>query len=262
MQRNSIVNWAFGIKGAIESTVRDNFPSELRTWPLMQSFVFDAYALTDNYAVYVLRDKLSGVVAGKFEMQEFPHPDWPSLPPQPDQIELWQFFFRDRFQLREEDVAVVFPLHDSGTNDPSKDYELFTTEEQYFWSAQISYIVGRYKAHLDTMSKNTPTYNQNITYNVNGTNSRVNVNSTDSSTNVVSSDTTKVFADLRSAIQNIPDPTARQNLVAEADGLEKAHHSGGFLQKYQAFMASASDHITVLGAVLPALAGLLSTAAF
>ena len=91
-----------------------------------------------------------------------------------------------------------------------------------------------------------------------GHNARLNVNSTDHSMNAVAMPTDQVFGDLRELTQTIADEQARTDILARIDALENAKGTGGFLAAYQAFMSTASDHITVFGAFLPALAQLLS----
>ena len=66
-------DWAFGVRGAVENTVRRAFPSELRRWPILQTFDFEAYTIGDVHFVIVVRDKLSGVPAGPGVPRPFPY---------------------------------------------------------------------------------------------------------------------------------------------------------------------------------------------
>lgn len=258
MRENFTADWAFGIRGAIEKIVRSNFPQDIRSWPCLQSFDFEAYALPENYILIILKDKLSGITTGPGICSEFPHSGLPALPPRVSDIELWQFYLRSKFSLREEDAPFLVPVKDSGKSDASKDYELFTAEEKFFWNQQISYVVSRYKAHLQAMTKQPPVQSTNITYNLSGTGARVNVNSTDSSVNLISTEVSTVFSQVRKAVGQIPDPTARLEIGRAVDEMEQAHGSSNFLQKYQAFIASAANHMTVLAPIIPALTGLLT----
>ena len=180
------------------------------------------------------------------------------LPPKVSDIKLWQFYLRSKFSLREEDAPFLVPVKDSGKSDASKDYELFSAEEQLFWNRQLSYVVSRYKAHIQAMTKQPPVQPANITYNLSGTGARVNVNSTDSSVNMISTEVSKVFAQVREAVSQIPDPNARQEIGRAVDGMEQAHGSSNFLQKYQAFVTSAANHMTLLAPIIPAITGLLT----
>ena len=258
MREHFTADWAFGIRGAIENIVRSNFPQDLRSWPLLQSFDFEAYALPENYVLLILKDKLSGIPAGPGVCSTFPHAGLPVLPPNISDIELWQFYLRSKFSLREEDAPFLVPVKDSGKNNASKDYELFSAEEQLFWNRQISYVVSRYKAHLQAMTKQSPVQPTNITYNLSGTGARVNINSTDSSVNIISTEVSKVFAQVREAVGLIPDPTARIEIGRAVDEMEQSHGSSNFLQKYQAFITSAANHMTVLAPIIPAVTGLLT----
>ena len=88
-----------------------------------------------------------------------------------------------------------------------------------------------------------------------GDNSRFNLNSTDNSVNVVSQD---VFTQLRETTASIADETARDNILARIEEMEKAKESGMFIQAYQNFMASAAAHVTVFAPLLPLLTKMLS----
>ncbi|CAG0974391.1 hypothetical protein MTYP_01409 [Methylophilaceae bacterium] len=211
-----------------------------------------------TYVVLILKDKLSGIPAGPGICSPFPHAGLPELPPKVSDIELWQFYLRSKFSLREEDAPFLIPIKDSGKNNASKDYELFSAEEQLFWNRQISYVVSRYKSHLQAMTKQSPVQPTNITYNVSGSGARVNINSTDSSVNIISTEVSKVFAQVREAVDRIPDPAQRGEIERTVNEMEQAHGSSGFLQKYQAFIASAANHMTILAPVIPAVTGLLT----
>lgn len=62
MRHMFTADWAFGFAGTLEKNVRQTCPQLLRSWPLLQSFNFEAYELPHNYLLLILRDKLSGVL--------------------------------------------------------------------------------------------------------------------------------------------------------------------------------------------------------
>jgi hypothetical protein len=257
MRENLTADWAFGIKGAIENIVRNNFPRELRNWPLLQTFDFEAYTLHPDYLVIILKDKLSGIPAGPGVPTPFPHSDHPIIPPKLSDMELWQFYLREKFSLREEDAPLLIPIHDSGRNSAAEDYKLFSTEEKMFWDHQIRYIVARQMNYLHKEEPAMPNSPINITYNVSGTNTRVNINSKDSSVNISKIDN-NVFAELRYASQQIEDEGQRNKIVNKIDEMEKAHGTASFLQKYKDFMSMISDHVTVFAPFIPVLSNLLT----
>src|SRR5215470_3072235 len=175
------VDWAFGIVGAIETVVRREFPRELRLWPLLHAFNFDAFSIDDGWFVVVLKDKLNGIPAGNSRLVPFPHLDHPLVPPTQANIMEWHSYLIDKFTLRSEDAAIVLPIHDSGKHDVSGDYELFSAEEKVLWDLQLRAIIARQKAGFEGGEGPRPVGPVNITYNVAGTNARVNINSKDSS---------------------------------------------------------------------------------
>ncbi len=258
MRNNFTTDWAFGIKGAIENIVRNHFPNDLRTWPLLQTFDFEAYSLPGNYMAIILKDKLSGIPAGPGIAKDFPFQDFPSLPPKHGDIELWQYYLRSKFKLRAEDAAFLIPIRDSGRNDAGADYDLFDLEEQMFWNAQIHLVITTYKAHTQATMTAKPNQPTSITYNVSGTNTRVNINSKDSSVNTATIDSSRVFFQLREAISQVEDPHERKRVESSIEALESSFGTSEFLGQYQQFISTISNHITVFGPLLPALASLLS----
>jgi hypothetical protein len=159
-------DWAFGIRGAIENIVRSGFPSDLRSFPLLQAFDFESYHINEEYLIMVFRDKISGIPAGPGEPAPLPYSDYPSLPLTLKNVELWQAYLRNKFNLREEDAGIVIPLRDSGKGAP-EDYALFSVEEQEIWNYQIRLTVARHKAHIERPTLNSPITPASITYYVN-----------------------------------------------------------------------------------------------
>ncbi|MFM9958518.1 MAG: hypothetical protein ACKVZJ_10610 [Phycisphaerales bacterium] len=99
----------------------------------------------------------------------------------------------------------------------------------------------------------------NIT--VNGPNTRVNIHSVDNSTNTNTIVSSQVFADLRAALTRVDAPAEDiERLRAKVDALEAAAGQPGFLDRYNDFIASAANHMTVISPFLPALGQVLKTA--
>lgn len=68
----------------------------------------------------------------------------------------------------------------------------------------------------------------------------------------------RVFFELREQAKSIADDAARADILARIDALESTQGTGGFLAAYQSFMATASNHITVFGFLLPVLTQMLT----
>lgn len=255
-------DWAFGIRGAIEDTVRRAFPSELRQWPVLQSFDFETYAVGDEHFVMVLRDKLSGIPAGPGVPQPFPHADHPPLPLSSKNIEQWLSYLTRKFELRSEDIAMILPIHDSHHSDAAADFDLFSPQERQLWSHQLNVGISRQMAGLKVSPQSSSSSPVNITYNVSGTNARVNVNSSDASTNVASMVPVELFQQLLEAIRVASEQTANRDKIERSiEDMGSTYGTSRFADSYMTFMSVLADHIQVFGPIvapyLPALAKLV-----
>jgi len=255
MRENMTVDWAFGIRGALENMVKENFPSEIRNWPLIQVFDFEAYTINDQFMVIILKDKLAGVPYGPGKPKAFPFSDHPSLPPQEKDVDLWQAYLRNKFSLRNEDAAVLFPIKDSGKSSAVEDYKLFTKEEKLFWDHQIKFILVWQMTHLKLGINTTPIQPTSIT--VSGDGSRVNIGSQDSSINIISKENTEIFDQLKELLAKIKDENDRNNISKAITEMENSVGTKDFNYKYKDFMATIADHITVFGPLAAALASMI-----
>lgn len=255
MRNMFTADWAFGFRGTLEENVRQACPQLLRSWPLLQSFNFEAYELPHNYLLLVLHDKLSGVPAGPGVPSQFPHMNYPPLPPTVDDIPLWQFYIRQTLNLAPGDVGFLVPAHDSGKSDARADYALFTPQEKFYWHQQFVHIFSEQKQWLESIMKSaSPTV---TTYNVSGPNARVNVGSTDNSSNVVSTDNVQLFLQLRELLAHVPDQSKRDAIADAVNDMEQTAGKPTFTQHYTRFISLASDHVGLFSALLPALTALL-----
>lgn len=256
MRNMFTADWALGFTGALEQNVRQACPKLLRSWPLLQSFNFEAYELPQNYVLLVLHDKLSGIPAGPGMPTPFTHANLPPLPPNEGDIPLWQFYIRKTLNLTPSDVGFLVPIHDSGKNDAIADYALFSPNEQFHWHRQFDYIFSEQKHWLESSMQ---TFSPNVnTYNLSGPNARVNFGSTDNSNNVVSTSNAELFLKLRDLLVNIPDHAKRNALASVVNDMEQAAGKPSFTQQYTQFISLAAEHIGLFSDLLPALTALLS----
>lgn len=92
---------------------------------------------------------------------------------------------------------------------------------------------------------------QNIIYNVNGANAKVNINPTDQSTNYVTLNPSDIFDKLTELLrENVQDNTELLKLVAE---MREEQGKSDYLTKYQNFIATAANHISLIAHYIPAL---------
>ncbi|MCC6348399.1 MAG: hypothetical protein IT347_02275 [Candidatus Eisenbacteria bacterium] len=95
-------------------------------------------------------------------------------------------------------------------------------------------------------------------FHISGDNARVNINSVDQSANVVNTTPEALFRDLIRAIERgVADASQRTDLVERVKALEAARGTPSFVDQYQAFIASAAAHMTLLSPFIPALTQLL-----
>jgi len=99
---------------------------------------------------------------------------------------------------------------------------------------------------------------QTVSYNIHGAHSRVNIQSEDHSSNVVSFFDQRVFSDIRNAIdRGLPDNSERNAILSKLGDLEKAVNTGDFLSKYQEFISTVANHMTIILPFIPALTQML-----
>jgi hypothetical protein len=95
-------------------------------------------------------------------------------------------------------------------------------------------------------------------YNLHGENSRVNIRSSDQSLNISNVTSEQLFVNLREHInENVLDQTDRGELLERVSALEKATDKQTFLERYQAFIGAAANHMTLIAPFVPALTQLL-----
>lgn len=122
---------------------------------------------------------------------------------------------------------------------------------------------GSFKAHyqVEVRKETRPVDESGRTtiYNLHGANSRVNIGSHDASTNIVNVTENTLFAELhRVIVEEIADEVQRGMLTEAVQGMEAARGTPRFVEKYQSFIASAANHMTVFTPFLPALTNLLT----
>ncbi len=256
MREMFCADWAFGIKGAIENNVRENYPEYLRSWPLLSTFNSECYELEEKYVVVLLRDKLSGMPSGPSTPKPFPYDDHPKLPVSYQDAPSWQEYLHSKFSLKPEDAAMILPIHDSGKNDARADFDLFTTEEKALWHVQLDQIIAHQKDRIVPQDTGSPGASGSAVYNISGTNNRVIINAHDESVNIV--ENTTVFESLRGAAwEGISDLGEQKRVLSSIDDMEQAYGSSEFIDKYRQFMSIAGDHASVFGGLLGTLSAFI-----
>lgn len=263
MRSSFAADWAFGIVGAIEKIIRRAFPSEIRRWPVLQAFNFEAYSVGPDYFVIILRDKLSGMSAGPGIPVEFPYKDYPALPVSEVNVDQWLSYLVRKFELRTDDVAMILPIHDSGHSSAAADFDIFSFDERRLWDHELNFAIARQMTGLKVSPQSSPSPPANIVYNVSGSNARVNINSNDSSVNINSEVPSELLSQITAAIKTETDDiVTRSVLEAAVEEMKDKYGTPHFVQSYISFMSVLAEHMQVFGPIvapfLPALAKLLA----
>ncbi|MBZ6485095.1 hypothetical protein [Priestia aryabhattai] len=92
-----------------------------------------------------------------------------------------------------------------------------------------------------------------------GSNNRFNKNSTDHSTNLIYTKTNiTIFDEIRKKLNEAQlNQTKKVELLSQVEDLEEAVDTPNFINRYQKFISSAADHMTVIGPLIPALTELI-----
>ena len=107
-------------------------------------------------------------------------------------------------------------------------------------------------------SGKAPASAQTIITHITGDNARVNLNSTDNSTNTAIRNSAEVFAQLAAAIkQGIQDTTERERVLAAVRAMEAEADKPTYKQRYNDFMATCGQYMTIIGPFVPALTDIL-----
>lgn len=96
-----------------------------------------------------------------------------------------------------------------------------------------------------------------IIYNISNGNGRININSTDNSVNVnvtLSSEDEALFDSIKSVAESLVNG---EKIVCAIDGMKAEVGQKGFLQKYNDFIQTAANHMTVFAPFIPMLSKFL-----
>jgi hypothetical protein len=139
---------------------------------------------------------------------------------------------------------------------PNGKQEVFTVDDPTFYSG------GPFGAHYQVKVSRPKVFDKHTgghySVNVSGNNARVNIHSSDNSVNVVSA--ADLFGQMREKVEDAIGSSHEREVLLEAIAhLESTRHDRAlFAQSYQAFIASASAHMTVIAPFLPALGEMLA----
>lgn len=165
-------------------------------------------------------------------------------------------FHIEKKKVTIEDMTIDIEEGDTIVRDlPNGKQERFTILDTGFMRGMGGHIPDHYNVSLERVSKLPKADAHGSGYiTVVNEGGRVNINSTDNSMNIqVSNDTERIFAELTAALDGIADDALIESVVE----LKKSVGTASYAEKYNQFIQSAADHITVVAPFLPAISALL-----
>lgn len=123
-----------------------------------------------------------------------------------------------------------------------------------FHSIQAHYQIKVRKESAISTHQSSP-----IVCNLQGNNSRININSNDSSINITQVANEDLFKQIHNIIEKeIAEKETRSLYLQQLAELKQSVGSAPFLEKYQQFIATTANHMSILYPFIPALTKLLN----
>lgn len=153
MREHYHVDWAFATQSTLEEVVQNNFAQEIHRWPLLRAFDFECFLLNGHWVVIKLKDKHSGITAGKGNKPEAIEIDGsaPKENPNLDNISEWHDYLNDKLLLRPQDAVMILPYKGDGKNH-TEDWGVFSDEEKQLFYNQIEIIASKHFYYLKGFS--------------------------------------------------------------------------------------------------------------
>lgn len=159
------------------------------------------------------------------------------------------FIYDEKLPLEEND-KIYRPL-------PNGLVENYVVIDRGFYSA-FHGIQAHYQAKVRKEGSIKNEQYQKITniYNLSGPQSRVNIGSTDNSINLLQQNT-ELFDDIKKALESISDEKIKLEAIRIANEMKDNVGKPTFKEKYQSFISTLANYVTIIGPFLPSLTALL-----
>lgn len=159
------------------------------------------------------------------------------------------FIYDEKLPIEEND-KIYRPL-------PNGLVEKYDVIDRGFYSA-----IGGIQAHYQTKVRKEGSIKgeqyQQITniYNLNGPQSRVNISSTDNSVNLLQQNA-ELFDDIIKALETITEDKIKTESIKLVNEMKENIGKPTFKEKYQSFISTLANYMTIIGPFIPALTALL-----
>ncbi|SOD22755.1 hypothetical protein [Nitrosomonas ureae] len=140
-----IHEWVFWIVKIIRAHVNNNYSHFMSSWPLLNGYAIEAYAIPPNYYLLILTNTPNETPTGPSEAINLPYKDHPDIPPKVTDLNDWENWCRSSFSLSNEQWPILLPVRDSGISEKAfngnDDLKMFSEEEKTFFVSQINYLI-------------------------------------------------------------------------------------------------------------------------
>ena len=159
------------------------------------------------------------------------------------------FIYDEKLPLEEND-KIYRPL-------PNGLVEKYEVLDRGFYSA-IGGIQAHYQAKVrkEGSIKNEQYHQITNIYNLNGPQSRLNISSTDNSVNLLQQNA-ELFDDIIKALETITEEKIKNESIRIVNEMKENIGNPTFKEKYQSFISTLANYVTIIGPFLPALTALL-----
>lgn len=160
------------------------------------------------------------------------------------------FIFDEKLPLEEKDVLLRML--------PNGLFEKYKVIDRGYVARQGG-IQGHYQAKVIREGSIDKDQYRSITIinNINGTQAKVNINSVDSSINSINSENDELFEKLFSALKEIDDEKIKEEALVIAKEMQLNINKPTFKEKYQQFISTVANYMTIISPFIPALTKLL-----
>lgn len=157
------------------------------------------------------------------------------------------------------DITIPIEEGDTITRDlPNGLNERYLVLDRGFHDA-FHAIPARYLVEVRKESSIPRTQSAPVVYNLHGNNPRININSNDSSINITQVANEDLFKQIQNIIEKeIAEKETRSLYLQQLAELKQSVGSAPFLEKYQQFIATTANHMSILYPFIPALTKLLN----
>lgn len=131
-----------------------------------------------------------------------------------------------------------------------------------FWERGNYFFTDQNMAYIYRIWRKLPdndTQQSLLVIHVSGDNSRVNINSVDKSMNILNALNLDRFDEIEDVLRQIQDESKQTECMDSLNSLRESVGTSKYIEKYQQFIATAADHMTLISPYIVYLSSLLQS---